>query len=776
MPRTALQSKSVVLAQCDTVVSNHLIKKKGLFIKSMVEELSEDDFNNKLRTEKIYKQCYDLLTKCYSEAIDADYLFDHDSYGGYGLFYNRDVPVIATKLRDLVLQNLNALLQPVDTKNMAYFEPISIFSGTDLCRKNRIMVGPIRFANHSYVASHYGSSKCVKLKLLRSINKGDEITVYYGNDFFGEGNWDCKCPHNEFHSEQPLVFSVRQQHLISANIEKRFVHLYRRKTHEIPPRKRRRYEMQKFSDSVSYSDEFVNNLTENSENLSNDDRFENNEVHDTNSCDAPIGTDSIQDPVVNPDTNNEMQPESQQCCNEENEVFSSSFSENSNLIQPASNQNFIIALNAISAKHGTSDEELKDWLMLMLFSHLAEKLTLKPTVQYKNRTFIIQIRVVLLVSDISATASMLNMHHHRAKYGCSLCLDNTKMEDRILYYPFKNYPMRTARLHSIHVNKVISYKLKAFRGVKGKSALYKIINNLPLTAPVDCMHQVYIGVTKVLLQVIVKKTFSSELQCIKCIVSSIKLPCEFKRSVRPLDELEYFKANELKVWLLYIGPVLFRETINESLADRFCLLSYAIRLLMMSSEFADQGERQIHSFLRKTKDEYTDVLFSANVHALTHLAWQVRNFGPLWTTSGMMFESANFLLSSKFTGTVNHLSLLIERYNRNKAAWRAPINVNDGLTFFCKKIRIEKICSKDNSAALSLLPKSCIQPGRKFYQQKKFNCFTLDSFPNEKDCFVLIQNNDEQICGKIPAFFTQNGNEYAIMKKKLKLWRPIARL
>ena len=68
--------------------------------------------------------------------------------------------------------------------------------------------------------------------------------------------------------------------------------------------------MRNFSDSVSYLDEFVNNLTKNSENLSNDDRFENNEVHDTNNCDAPIGTDSIQDPVINPDTNNEMQSES----------------------------------------------------------------------------------------------------------------------------------------------------------------------------------------------------------------------------------------------------------------------------------------------------------------------------------------------------------------------------------------------------------------------------------------------------------------------------------
>ena len=109
----------------------------------------------------------------------------------------------------------------------------------------------------------------------------------------------------------------------------------------------------------------MNNLTKNSENLSNDDRFENNEVDDTHNCDAPIATDPFQDPVINPDTNNEMQSESQQSCNEENEVFLLTFSENSNLIQPASNENFIIALNAISAKHGTSDKELKDWLMLM---------------------------------------------------------------------------------------------------------------------------------------------------------------------------------------------------------------------------------------------------------------------------------------------------------------------------------------------------------------------------------------------------------------------------
>ena len=196
---------------------------------------------------------------------------------------------------------------------------------------------------------------------------------------------------------------------------------------------------------------------------------------------------------------------------------------------------------------------------------------------------------------------MLNMNHHRAKYGCTLCLIDTKTEDRILFFPYKKCPMRTSRLHEIHVKKVEDENLKSFRGVKGQSKLFKIINNLPLSAPVDCMHQVYIGVTKVLLQVIKKKTFANELECIKKVISKIRLPSEFKRSVRPLDDLEFFKANELKVWLLYIGPAIFRETINENLADRFCLPSYGIRLLMISSDYAKKRRKANSLFSFKNK-------------------------------------------------------------------------------------------------------------------------------------------------------------------------------
>ena len=141
--------------------------------------------------------------------------------------------------------------------------------------------------------------------------------------------------------------------------------------------------------------------------------------------------------------------------------------------------------------------------------------------------------------------------------------------------------------------------------------------------------------------------------------------------------------------VFYIGPILFHSTVNEDLYDRFILLSYAIRLLVISSLHANEAEKLIRSFLLQLKNRYSEEIFSPNVHALSHLAWQVRSFGPFWTASAMMFESANYLLQSKFTGTVNHLQLLVERYIRNKDSYRKEIGDNK-LAEFASKLRGKK--------------------------------------------------------------------------------------
>ena len=67
------------------------------------------------------------------------------------------------------------------------------------------MAGPARFVNHScepnaiYVASSYHEKSCVRVQLTRSVHPGEEILVYYASDCFGDGNVDCKCPHQLKH-------------------------------------------------------------------------------------------------------------------------------------------------------------------------------------------------------------------------------------------------------------------------------------------------------------------------------------------------------------------------------------------------------------------------------------------------------------------------------------------------------------------------------------------------------------------------------------------------
>ena len=365
---------------------------------------------------------------------------------------------------------------------------------------------------------------------------------------------------------------------------------------------------------------------------------------------------------------------------------------------------------------------------------------------------------------------MRSMNHHLDKFGCTICLIETETEERVRYLPLKYIPLRTSEIHSSHLQLLREENFNSFMGVKGPSFLFKIIRNLPLSAPPDCMHQVYIGVPEVLLQVILMKTSRIDLECLKLTVSKINLPSDFKQSVRPLNELEFFKANELKTWLLYIDPALFNETINERLAWRICLLSYAVPLLMTSSKHYCYAEKVIEKFLQYTKEDYSEVAFSDDVHSLTHLTLKVRNIGPLWTSSGvrMMFESAIYLLNSKFTDTANHLPLLVERYHRNKKAWRAFIKENEPLAAFCLKLRGKKPFRKDILLP-SQIPPDLFKQERSFYRCWKFENFSLEGLPNEKDCFFQL-NTMEHLYAEKFALSSQKKTIIMYQHKCSKYW------
>ena len=83
--------------------------------------------------------------------------------------------------------------------------------------------------------------------------------------------------------------------------------------------------------------------------------------------------------------------------------------------------------------------------------------------------------------------------------------------------------MRTSKVHKKCLEKIEELGLKSLMGVKGRSKLFDLIDNLPLTAPVDVMHQMYLGVGKVLLQVIVAKRAKKDMENINSMVANLEV-------------------------------------------------------------------------------------------------------------------------------------------------------------------------------------------------------------------------------------------------------------
>ena len=121
-----------------------------------------------------------------------------------------------------------------------------------------------------------------------------------------------------------------------------------------------------------------------------------------------------------------------------------------------------------------------------------------------------------------ATAAMLNMHHHRPKLGCTLCFAESDFKENIRYYPNKISKMRDSETHCQVLEESMLLD-KPYKGVKGPTKLSANLKGLPLIAPVDSLHQVYLGVTEVLLGVVVAKIAQVDKRDLNLLAGSIKV-------------------------------------------------------------------------------------------------------------------------------------------------------------------------------------------------------------------------------------------------------------
>ena len=123
------------------------------------------------------------------------------------------------------------------------------------------------------------------------------------------------------------------------------------------------------------------------------------------------------------------------------------------------------------------------------------------------------------------------------------------------------------------------------------------------------------------------------------------IPLEFARKPRSLQDLERWKATELRLFLLYVGQVCLKGKVRDEVYDNFLLLSTAIHILVNSNLCQQFANYAIKALLIKFVEHYSQ-LYGAqaivyNVHGLVHIADDVQNLGSLDTYSAFPYE--NFL-------------------------------------------------------------------------------------------------------------------------------------
>lgn len=176
----------------------------------------------------------------------------------------------------------------------------------------------------------------------------------------------------------------------------------------------------------------------------------------------------------------------------------------------------------------------------------------------------------------------------------------------------------------------------------------------------DSMHSVYLGVTKRFIKYWIKSLFRpSQLNSVsEFIVNHGKeLPCEFKRRMRNLEDIDYWKAKELRCFLLYVFPLL-KNFFPSDIFKHFMLLSFSIYVLSLQNPqpYVEVAEYCLNQFVLKCSSVYNEGLLVYNVHILLHLTTFVKSHGPLDTWSCFRFENYLYQLKRRVRSPKNVLS------------------------------------------------------------------------------------------------------------------------
>lgn len=288
--------------------------------------------------------------------------------------------------------------------------------------------------------------------------------------------------------------------------------------------------------------------------------------------------------------------------------------------------------------------------------------------------FDITIRNVVFICDAPARAYVQCIYGHSASVGCSYCRISGQ-KDFGMMFPYSGF-----NYEQLHANSRTDENY-AVLNENNQILLSPVAEICKLRScfPPEFMHCVCLGVVRKLCEAYFVGLKYLKLPCklsvkmkdeLSIQISSLQkyLPSEFTRKLRPVKEFVHYKAVEFRILILYLGPVIFKNSLPCEFYYNFLLLHYAIYSFcspVYCTSLYSEAEGCIEKFNETAERLFCGRLQTYNTHIIRHLPEFVKMYGCLDSWSAFVYENYLGLLKRRLKcmngmmqQTINNLNIM----------------------------------------------------------------------------------------------------------------------
>ncbi|KAL2102394.1 hypothetical protein ACEWY4_001562 [Coilia grayii] len=251
---------------------------------------------------------------------------------------------------------------------------------------------------------------------------------------------------------------------------------------------------------------------------------------------------------------------------------------------------------------------------------------------------VLRVAISSFICDAPARAFVKQIKSHNGYSGCDKCCQTGNWQNKM------TYPETEVRLRSDDEFETMADEDHHINR-SPVTGLVKMVSAFPI----DYMHLCCLGVMRKLINFWMrgKNSTRQPIRAIKAISEQLVqlrpyTPTEFARKPRELNELDRWKAAELRQFMIYTGPLVLRDTLSHNLYDNFMLFSVAMCLLLtpnISDNMVSFAQKLLAAFVKHFGQVYgkEEIVFS--VHQTIHLTDEYRQYGSLDNISSFPYEN-----------------------------------------------------------------------------------------------------------------------------------------